>query len=112
MNIDNIYKKIVKPDFTDDVNVNAISYSSEEKSFIAFICTYTNINDVIEYFSKIGLDVLTAKQMHAYNDNKKSFLYLFLINYSNYEESCKFENKYGCVDLQKTQIHLQELLSA
>lgn len=42
-------------------------------------------------------------------DNLNS--YIFLINYSNYEESYKFENSYKCIDLDTTRIHLQELLS-
>lgn len=105
MNIDHIYKKIVKPEFTDTVTVCSISYSSLEKSFVTCLSTNTDINDIIEYFLKIGLIVLKTTRIN-------SSLYLFLIDYSKYEESYKFENDYDCVDLQKTQIHLQELLSA
>lgn len=105
MNIDHIYKKIVKPEFTDTVTVCSISYSSlEEKSFVACLCTNTNINDIIEYFLKIGLIVLKTTHIN-------SSFYLFLIDYSNYEELYRFENDYNCVDLQKTQLYLQELLS-
>ena len=112
MNIDHIYKKIVKPEFTDIVTVCSVSYSSEEKSFIACLATYIDINaihSVSEYFSKIGLNVLYLKPL---SHNQGGYTYLLLINYSNYDEQYKFENDYGCVDLRKTQIHLQELLSA
>lgn len=111
MNIDHIYKKIVKPEFTDTVTVCSISYSSlEEKSFVACLCTNININDIIEYFLKIGLTVLKVMQTRFnVKDNLNS--YIFLINYSNYEELYRFENDYNCVDLDATRIHLQELLS-
>lgn len=111
MNIDHIYKKIVKPEFTDTVTVCSISYSSlEEKSFVACLCTNININDIIEYFLKIGLTVLKVMQTH-FDVKDNSNFYIFLINYSNYEEPYKFENNYKCIDLDATRIHLQELLS-
>lgn len=111
MNIDHIYKKIVKPEFTDTVTVCSISYSSlEEKSFVACLCTNININDIIEYFLKIGLTVLKVMQTR-FNVKNNLNSYIFLINYSNYEESYKFENSYKCIDLDATRIHLQELLS-
>lgn len=111
MNIDHIYKKIVKPEFTDTVTVCSISYSSlEEKSFVACLCTNTDINDIIEYFLKIGLTVLKVMQTRVDVKDNSNF-YIFLINYSNYEEPYKFENNYKCIDLDATRIHLQELLS-
>lgn len=110
MNIDHIYKKIIKPEFTDTVTVCSVSYSSLEKSFVACLCTNTDINDIIEYFLKIGLTVLKVMQTR-FDAKDNSNFYIFLINYSNYEEPYKFENSYKCIDLDATRIHLQELLS-
>ena len=111
MNIDHIYKKIIKPEFTDTVTVCSISYSSlEEKSFVANISAYwSDAGSINEYFSKIGLNVVACKPI---NDgiNLSKVSYLFLINYSDYTQNI-FENDSGFLNLEKTLNHLQELLS-
>lgn len=83
MNIDHIYKKIVKPEFTDTVTVCSISYSSlEEKSFVANISAYwSDAGSINEYFSKIGLNVITCKSINdIINISKVSYFFNKLFN--------------------------------
>ncbi len=123
MNIDNLFKKIVKPDFNHSVTVNSISYSSLDNTFIAILETKEKIENITTFLNAIGLNVLSVKYIFNGMDiNIKNYLphqsfidsvayYLLIIDYSKYDNSTNFENEFNCLNLLNIKNYLQDLLS-
>ena len=123
MNIDNLFKKIVRPDFNHSVIINSVSYSSLDKTFVTILTTKEKIENIVSFLNAIGLNVLTSNYIFRGMDiairNKLSYgifddkcdHYLLIIDYSKYDNSARFENEFNCLSLTNIKTHLQELFS-
>ena len=123
MNIDNLFKKIVSPDFNHSVIINSVSYSSLDKTFVTILTTKEKIENIVSFLNAIGLSVLASNYIFRGMDiairNKLSYgisadkcdHYLLIIDYSKYDNSAKFENEFNCLSLANIKTHLQELFS-